>query len=85
MNDEWMGWRADDDSVMGHLCEGLKKFQTEATGCAPSISEDGTVSGCDADNSVPIQFCPWCGVQLRDLEAERREEMIDDAYQAARE
>lgn len=63
-----MSIRFDDNGevvpVLGHMCEGMEKFQRAGSGCAPFILEDGVVLGCDDYNKVPIEFCPWCGTKL---------------------
>ena len=52
-------------SVLGHRCRGLKKHLEAAHyGCIPRLVADGTILACDADNPVPIAFCPFCGVSL---------------------
>ena len=58
--------------VRGHLCEGLKEHLEAAHyGCIPRLIADGTILACDADNPVPIAFCPFCGVSLRVREREK--------------
>ena len=52
--------------VLGHICGGLRRFESEGAGCAPYISCDGKVHGCDADNPVLVAFCPFCGLRLAD-------------------
>lgn len=55
-----------DRLVLGHTCEGLREHLAAAYyGCVPRLSENGTISGCDDTNNVPIVFCPWCGTDLR--------------------
>src|SRR5688572_12743276 len=56
------------ETVRGHTCEGLQRFQDAGRDCSPYIAEDGTVSGCDDDNDVPILYCPFCGDRLPPVE-----------------
>lgn len=57
---------SDIKSVRGHSCEGLVKFQKFSTySCIPSYDEDGTISGCDGTNEIPILYCPFCGDKLK--------------------
>jgi rRNA maturation endonuclease Nob1 len=54
------------NSVRGHICEGLKKFQDYSTyDCIPDFTEDGFTRGCDAINYIPIKYCPFCGEKLQ--------------------
>lgn len=54
-----------DVSVLGHICEGLEEFQYYADGqCIPVLNDDGTVSGCDDSNDIPLKFCPFCGTKF---------------------
>ena len=52
--------------VRGHTCSGLETFQKAQTfyGCRPRIDANGMVLGCDAENPIPILFCPFCGERL---------------------
>lgn len=63
-----MSDRIDDNGevvpVLGHMCEGMEKFQRAGVGCAPFLLQSGEVCGCDYYNKVPIEFCPWCGTKL---------------------
>ncbi len=53
-------------TVLDHTCTGLEAFELDSQhACHPVITDEGQVSGCDASNRVLIQFCPWCGTQLR--------------------
>lgn len=52
------------ESVRGHICERLERFQNEGGGCEPSLTAAGNVQGCDATNYVFILFCPFCGIRL---------------------
>jgi hypothetical protein len=45
------------NSVRGHICEGLKKFQDYSTyDCIPDFTEEGFTRGCDAINYIPIKY-----------------------------
>lgn len=62
-------------SVRGHTCEGLATFQAAGDGCAPHITNDGTVMGCDDWNRVVILVCPFCGEHLAEADAENWDEV----------
>ena len=72
--------------VLGHTCEGMSLFQIIGTHfrCVPKIDPDlGRVSGCDAENPIPIQFCPWCGEKLpRAIGIPTLEEVAKDEWYA---
>jgi hypothetical protein len=57
---------AESIAVRGHTCEGLNRhFAAADYGCVPCLNASGAICGCDDLNPVVIDFCPWCGVDLR--------------------
>ena len=50
--------------VRGHVCEGLDRFHEKGTDCAPIITNDGQIVGCEGESPVLISFCPFCGQKL---------------------
>jgi hypothetical protein len=53
------------NSVRGHMCEGLKKYQEFSRySCIPDFSKEGFTRGCDDTNYIPILYCPFCGEKL---------------------
>jgi len=51
--------------VRGHLCEGLKRYQTYSRyECIPKFSNKGYTIGCDDTNRIPLLYCPFCEEKL---------------------
>ena len=57
----------EDYGVCGHLCEGLLHFQRTSGYRDPYIEKDGTIHGDCYPNPVPIIYCPFCGVKIREI------------------
>ena len=72
----------DDHTVRGHTCERLVKFQKEGGGCKPTIGEFGDIGGCDDTNYFFIDYCPFCGEKLEEVNPDETFYGMDEARAA---
>jgi hypothetical protein len=49
-------------AVLGHLCEGLQRFQEAGGACKPRLKANGISVACDDHNPIALTHCPFCGV-----------------------
>ncbi len=60
--------------IFGHKCQGFDNFQkhSKKNTCCPFINNKGLIEGCDNANGVSLNFCPFCGKDVRNSSEARK-------------